>query len=191
MDFKLVGPSDAGQAKSWKRVQGQATVKSIGLDDVLLLSKIPAWRATRQHASSKEYYKRIYDRFYRRVKPESYRPGRESLAVLRHLSRTGPLTVTEAAQHFSRSQASTSEVFARLEKRGLLARVVDSQDRRRTLVWLTKTGLNVLDDSSQVLSRAKLERAFQQLSDTERHSVVQCLEALLQTETHNQGWDDE
>lgn len=137
----------------------------------------------------RDAYQSVYNRFYRRVKPEAYQPGREALAVLRHLSQTGPLTVTEAANHFSRSQASTSEIFARLERRGLLEGVVDEKDRRRTLVWLTETGIAALEESSQVLSSTQLERAFEQLTPEQRHRAVSALETLLNTETHNQGWD--
>ena len=138
-----------------------------------------------------ESYKRIYDRFYRRVKAAEFQPSREALAVLRHLTRTGPLTVTEAARHFSRSQASTSELFARMERRGLLAGVVDDADRRRTLVWLTDEGTAALEGATQVLSLTKLEHALDQLDDSGRTAVVAALESLLETKPQANGWDND
>lgn len=138
-----------------------------------------------------EHFMQVYQRFYRRVKPTAYRPRPETLAVLRHLSRAGPLTVTEAARHFARSQASMSELIARMERRGLLAGVTDRRDRRRTLVWLTEAGLAALQASGQVLSVTKLERALEQLSVRQREGIVSALQGLLSTDTQDERWDDE
>jgi DNA-binding MarR family transcriptional regulator len=138
-----------------------------------------------------ERFMRVYQRYYRRVRPGSYRPGRESLAVLRHLHRAGPLTVGEAAGHFSRSQAATSEIVTRLESHGLIARVTDGRDRRRTLVWLTERGIEMLEESHRVLSLSKLVHAFEQLPPAEREGVVEALGQLLATDTDHGGWDDE
>jgi len=136
-------------------------------------------------------FMRIYDRFHKRVKPSAYRPSPETLALLQHLARTGPLTVTEAAHHFSRSQAAMSELFARAESRGLLARVPDQRDKRRTLVWLSDDGRRVLLESCQVLSVRLLAAAFEQLPATERQCLVSGLTTLLTTKPAEEGWDDE
>ena len=120
----------------------------------------------------------LFHRFRRRSPLGSYRPSAESLAVLRHLSRTGPLTVREAAIHFERSQAATSEILARLEKRGLLDRMADERDRRRTLVYLTATGLEVVASESQVLAPAALEAAFAGLKPEIRRGLIRGMEAL-------------
>src|SRR5579864_7156301 len=58
-------------------------------------------------------------------------------AVLSHLSLSGPLTVGEMAVHFDRAQSVVSEIVDGLVTKGLLARVRDQRDRRRTLVWLS------------------------------------------------------
>jgi DNA-binding MarR family transcriptional regulator len=137
-----------------------------------------------------ERFMEVYQRFYRRVRPTSYRPGPEALAVLRHLHSSGPLTVTEAARHFSRSQASMSELIARMERRDLVGRVADQRDRRNKLVWLTETGMSAYEDSVRVLSVGKLERALGQLTSSERQRTVAVLERLLATEPEHEGWDD-
>lgn len=134
-------------------------------------------------------FMRVYDRFHRRVKPSAYRPSPETLAVLRHLSRTGPLTVTEAAKHFTRSQAAMSEIIARLETRKLLERAPDERDRRRTLVWLTDEGQRVLRESSEVLSVRLLTMAMDQLDDQAKDRITKSLEELLNTAPTEEGWD--
>ena len=137
-----------------------------------------------------EIYGALYRRFYRRVRPTAYRPSLEALAVLEHLDRTGPITVMEAAAHFERSQSSTSELFRRLEDRGLLAAVVDERDRRRRLFWLTDEGLAALDDTRQVLSINALEEAMSKLSAEERASLVSILERLSKQPIDYEGWDE-
>lgn len=138
-----------------------------------------------------ERFMEVYQRFYRRLKPTSYRPGPEALAVLRHLHQAGPLSVSEAARHFSRSQASMSELVARLEKRGLLSRVADGRDRRRKLVWLTDNGLTAYEESVQVLSVGKLDHALRQMTTIERQALLSAMERLLTTDPLPEGWDDD
>ena len=125
----------------------------------------------------------IYHRFYRRVPVTGYQPTSESLAVLRHLAGTGPLTVTEAATHFDRSQPAMSEMIQRLVDRGLLARMPDERDRRRVLVWLTEQGHAALRESQDVLSPALVKQAMQELSAQDRATLVRLLRSLVDTRT--------
>lgn len=124
-------------------------------------------------------FPQVYRRFCRRTAPTDYHPTPEAVGVLLHLVKTGPLTVTEAARHMHRSQAATSELLGRLVTRGLLARVRDERDRRRTLVWLTPTGQAVLDEARQVLSPALLARALDNLTPTQRRRLVTSMNLLL------------
>ena len=124
----------------------------------------------------------IYVRFHQRARPTDPRVSPESLAVLRHLSASGPLTVAEACRHFERSQAATSELFARLERRGLVERFCDERDRRRTLIWLTEDGRDVLERSTSVLSSYLLEDAFAKLPTRDRERLVIGMETLLATD---------
>jgi len=136
-------------------------------------------------------FMQVYQRFYRRVKPTAFRPGPETLAVLRHLHGSGPLTVTEAAHHFSRSQAAMSEIVDRIEKRGLVQRIADQRDRRRKLVWLTPAGEKAHGEATRVLSLKKLEHAFAQLTPAQRIETAAVFRRLLATEPATEGWDDE
>lgn len=110
---------------------------------------------------------------------------------MRHLRLSGPVTVTEAARHFGRSQASASEIFSRMERRGFVAGVPDQRDRRRTLVWLTDEGLATLAGAENVLSISKLERALEQLTGAEREALLAVFERLLDTDPQDGGWDDD
>jgi DNA-binding MarR family transcriptional regulator len=121
----------------------------------------------------------VYQHFYRRVDAGDYRIRPESLAVLQHLHQSGPLTVTEAAAHFSRSQSAMSEIVDRLENRGLVMRIADERDRRRHLVWLSPDGRQMLSEAEEVLSVSRLARAMNQMNDGDRASLLKGMQALL------------
>jgi len=136
-------------------------------------------------------YSAVHERFYRRVRPTSYRPSLESLAILRHLAAVGPLTIGEAADHFGRSQAATSEIVSRLEQRELIERVPDHRDRRRTLVWLSPTGREVVRKASNALSERTVGEAFTQMPDTQRAQLLDGMRSLMDTTPSEQGWEDD
>src|SRR5256885_2598320 len=91
-----------------------------------------------------ELYPAVYHRLHSRWEKDARRPTAETLAVLTHLELTGPLTVMEAARHFKRAQSAVSALVDRLERAGHVTRFPDARDRRRTLVWMTETGLALL-----------------------------------------------
>ncbi len=100
-------------------------------------------------------------------------------AVLQHLEMSGPLTVTEAAKHMNRAQSVMSEIVDGLERKGLLARVRDARDRRRTLVWLTDEARVAMETERQVLCADRLERAFVKLGGETTEHLLQALRALV------------
>lgn len=95
-------------------------------------------------------FSEIYRRFHRRVPHTEYQLTSESLAVVHHLADSGPLTITEVARHMDRSQAAMSELIAGLVERGLPARMRDERERRPTMVWLTETRRQTLDQARSV-----------------------------------------
>ncbi|MBN2525901.1 MAG: MarR family transcriptional regulator [Deltaproteobacteria bacterium] len=121
----------------------------------------------------------VYLHFYRRLSPGEYQISPESLAIILHLNQSGPLTVQEAAVHFSRSQSAMSEILERLEKRNLLQRIPDERDKRRHLVWLTEKGRDVIHTEQQVLSKPLLMAAMERLDDTQKSELFNGLNALL------------
>jgi DNA-binding MarR family transcriptional regulator len=120
----------------------------------------------------------IYLRFHRRDEKRSELSG-ASRAVLTHLAMTGPLTVGEAAGHLQRAQSVVSEIVTQLAAKGLLERWRDPRDRRRTLVWLTPSGLEFLERDRDVLSVELLTAAFAELTEAEREALSIGVSALL------------
>jgi len=112
-----------------------------------------------------------------------------SRGVLLHLAGAGPLTVGECAKHLERAQSVVSEIVGQLEGHGLLARVPDENDRRRTLVWLTDTGRARLVDEQRVLSEAALVAAFRRMTVTERAQLIEGTKALLRAAKKTQPKD--
>jgi DNA-binding MarR family transcriptional regulator len=101
-------------------------------------------------------------------------------AVLHHLAMSGPLTVGEMARHFARAQSVVSEIVDGLEQRGLLERMRDARDRRRTLVWLTDEAHELLGRRRQVLDPARVERAMRALPRDRRALLIEALRELVQ-----------
>lgn len=126
-----------------------------------------------------ELFHGVYLAFHRRAARGERRLGPEGLAVLSHLAVTGPLTIAEACAHFARSQAAMSDLVTRLERRGLVARVLDGRDRRRTLVWLSEEGRRRLRVETTVLESAALRAALGDHTEEEREALLRSLERLL------------
>lgn len=122
----------------------------------------------------------IYLRFHRRDEKRSELSG-ASRAVLTHLAMTGPLTVGEAAGHLQRAQSVVSEIVTQLADKDLLERWRDPNDRRRTLVWLTPSGLQFLERDRDVLSVDLLAAAFAGMTAAEREALATGVDALLRT----------
>jgi hypothetical protein len=85
---------------------------SIGLDDGLFTPRIAPMCARDDARRFGELFAALFHRFHRHDSVDGWQPSPESLALMEHLSRTGPLTVREAEGHFGRSQAATSVIGA-------------------------------------------------------------------------------
>jgi len=100
-------------------------------------------------------------------------------AVLHHLAMSGPLTVGEMARHFARAQSVVSEIVDGMERKGLLERMRDERDRRRTMVWLSDEAREVLARRRQVLDPERVARAMHALPEPQRHALITGLRALV------------
>jgi DNA-binding MarR family transcriptional regulator len=125
-----------------------------------------------------ELFPAVYLRFHRRDGKRSELPG-ASRAILQHLTLTGPLTIGELSRHLSRAQSVVSEIVQHLERDGWLERTRDPKDRRRTLVWLSDQGLELLEREREVLSSDLLARAMQRMAATEREALLDGMRALI------------
>ena len=123
-------------------------------------------------------FEQVYLRFHRRDERHSGLSG-TARAVLLHLGRTGPLTVTEAARHLDRAQSVVSDIVSHLEAKGLLERQADPDDRRRTLVWLTPGGFECLERDREVLASPLLARALAAMTPKDRRALLAGFAALL------------
>jgi len=124
---------------------------------------------------------RLYPAVYRRFKAPAQAVGGSGLTprmltVLQHLTGSGPLTIGEQAEHLGLSAATTSELVARLEERGLVTRMRDDRDRRR----LTDAGRASARAHPRVLADDALKRAVHAMRPTDRAALVQGLRALLE-----------
>jgi DNA-binding MarR family transcriptional regulator len=125
-----------------------------------------------------ELFPAIYLRFHRRTKKRAGLTAQSS-AVLSHLMHSGPLTITEAARHMNRAQSVMSEIVSGLEHKGLLERMTDDRDRRRTLVWLTPAGHAAMAEERQVLSLDLLCGAMARVPAEERRRLIAGMRALV------------
>jgi DNA-binding MarR family transcriptional regulator len=125
-----------------------------------------------------ELFPAVYLRLHRRD-GKARQLSSVSRAVLMHLGQAGPLTIGECAKHLGRAQSVVSEIVEQLEKNGLLARMRDADDRRRTLVWLTEAARERLVADQEVLSRAALLRALGNMKPEERAMLVLGTRALV------------
>jgi DNA-binding MarR family transcriptional regulator len=123
-------------------------------------------------------FRALYLTYHRRDGPRSDLPG-ASRAVLTHLAVAGPLTVGEAAAHLGRAQSVVSEIVEGLVRKGLLERERDPDDRRRTLVWLTGEGQEVLRRDGEVLAVDALSAALRRVPAEVRAGLLAGASALL------------
>lgn len=121
----------------------------------------------------------VYLRFHARKEPGATRVTPQMWAMLQHFALAGPLTVSEAAAHFERAQSVVSESVDALAEKGLVERMTDERDRRRSLVWLTGEGQAFLARERRVLDEERLARAMARLTPSERQGLMAGMEALL------------
>lgn len=69
----------------------------------------------------------------------------QALLVIRALAPSGKATIAEVARWLMSRHHSTVELVDRLEKRGLVRRGVDAEDRRRVILALTPKATRILD----------------------------------------------
>lgn len=125
-----------------------------------------------------ELFRAVYLAFHRRDGPRSQLPG-ASRAVLEHLALAGPLTVGEAAAHLSRAQSVVSEIVSHLERQDLLERERDPADGRRTLIWLTPRGHDLLRQEREVLGLDRLAKALARMPSGQAGALITGLRTLV------------
>lgn len=100
------------------------------------------------------------------------------LSVLRQL-RNGPQTVGRLGAEVGLSPASVTRLVDRLERRGLVARSRDADDRRRVDVRLTAYGERVLGES-KVFKGSDVHLAVEAMSSEDRRRMTRGLERFVE-----------
>ncbi len=131
-------------------------------------------------AELRKLFPAIYLRLHARRARDGHRPPAQGMAVLSHLSLSGPLTIGEAARHFSLAQSVVSEIVDRLAAKGLVERLRDARDRRRVLVWLTDAGLELLARDREVLSPELTRAALGRMKPAARRALIDGMAALVE-----------
>jgi DNA-binding MarR family transcriptional regulator len=100
------------------------------------------------------------------------------LAPLRRAGAPHQLTPTELAKHRMMTSGGMTAALDRLERKGLVARVPNPDDRRGSLVRLTDSGRNVIDEAMQqhVLTEHRL---ISGLDEHEREALRVLLRKLM------------
>lgn len=120
-------------------------------------------------------------RLYRRFRSE--RPpgglGDAALAVLTHLHKHGPHTLTQLSDHDRVSPASMSQIVNRLTSAGYAVRTRADNDRRKVLVSATPDG-HRLAATARAQRHAWLDRRLSTLTPEDRTTLARAA-ALLST----------
>jgi DNA-binding MarR family transcriptional regulator len=112
--------------------------------------------------------------------------SRHQASVLDHLDEFDAMTLNGLARHMGVTAATMSVTIDRLERKGYVARVRDTGDRRRVNVRLTSAGVRVREASS-VLDPALVERLVSRLSDDDREAAIRGLALLAGAATSHAG----
>jgi DNA-binding MarR family transcriptional regulator len=89
----------------------------------------------------------------------------------------GRLSAGELATHVSLSHGTVTDILNRLEQKGLIKRLRDTQDRRRVLVVATDAGLALLEQSPPLLQERFAQR-FSNLQDWEQTQLLASLQRI-------------
>jgi len=101
--------------------------------------------------------------------------GRQALAVLEGAGR--PLSPTTISERLLVTTASVTSLLDTLERRGLVARLRDPDDRRKLLVSLTKEGQQIVDQFlPEVVALQTAVRVG--LKEAERRRLLRSLAAV-------------
>lgn len=99
------------------------------------------------------------------------------LSVLAALEANGPLSMTRLAETMGVSVASATGIVTRMERRGVVRRRHDEDDRRVVLVEITEGGAKV-SHVMETFRRRRLARLLDRLTEQELSSFLLGLRAL-------------
>lgn len=99
------------------------------------------------------------------------------LLVMQATSDAVSLTVTQIAREINLTQATTTSIVNGLERRGLLDKRRDNEDKRRVIVSLTQAGRTLIQNAPRTLQQL-LGRRFEGLEPWEQSFVLAAVQKL-------------
>lgn len=99
------------------------------------------------------------------------------LIILKQIQENQAITVSQLANQVSLKQATVTDILNRLERKGLVQREKDTNDRRRVLVQETQAGKKLLDAAPSPLQDTFLEK-FDNLEDWQQNMILSSLQLL-------------
>jgi len=100
------------------------------------------------------------------------------LVILKELMESSPQTVSRLASAVSLSQATVTGILDRLERKRMIERARDSNDKRRVFVSPTSAAEEALAGAPPLLQE-HFTRAFDRLPDWERTQILSSLQRIV------------
>lgn len=99
------------------------------------------------------------------------------LLILKQIEAQGALTVSQLAKEISLKQTTVTDILNRLEKKELVHRRRDNNDRRKVLIEETSNGRELLDSAPSPLQE-RFQNKFQDLEPWKQSMILTSLQLL-------------
>lgn len=119
--------------------------------------------------------RRLTRQLYNYIKPPKQKP--QKIFLLDDLKEAGKAKLKDIAAKTGYSPQNLCILYNGLEKDGLIAREVDSTDRRNTYYFLTDKGLQTLEKNKSK-ARDAIKELFSRLSDNDLTELKKSLEKV-------------
>ena len=119
--------------------------------------------------------RRLTRQLYNYIKPPKQKP--QKIFLLDDLKEAGKAKLKDIAAKTGYSPQNLCILYNGLEKDGLIAREVDSTDRRNTYYFLTDKGLHTLEKNKSK-ARDAIKELFGRLSDNDLTELKKSLEKV-------------
>ncbi len=119
--------------------------------------------------------RRLTRQLYNYIKPPKQKP--QKIFLLDDLKEAGKAKLKDIAAKTGYSPQNLCIIYNGLEKDGLIAREVDSTDRRNTYYFLTDKGLQTLEKNKSK-ARDAIKELFGRLSDNDLTELKKSLEKV-------------
>lgn len=108
------------------------------------------------------------------------------LMLLRKISETGKILISQLAEQVSLSQATVTDITKRLEEKGYITKQNSSKDRRKKDLTVTDKGTDVLKNTPPFLKKEFTEK-LSDLADWEKMMILSAFERVAHMMTSIQA----